>query len=120
MANPMKGEVDIEACGEQLRLILSFNAIAELEEEAGQTLAEAMAALKAGSVRIMRLILWAAMRDHRPGTTLRQAGAVAADLGPELGPVLGRVISACGFLADLSEQAGEERAAGKSEGSDKA
>ncbi|WP_414896848.1 hypothetical protein [Rhodovulum sp. YEN HP10] len=99
MANPMKGEIDVEACGEQLRLILSFNAIAELEEEAGQTLAEIMAALKAGSVRTMRLILWAAMRDHRPGTTLRQAGEVAEDLGAGLGPVLGRVIAACGFLA---------------------
>ncbi|TDX19624.1 GTA-gp10 family protein [Rhodovulum visakhapatnamense] len=118
MANPMKGEVDIEACGERLRLILSFNAIAELEDEAGQTLAEVMTSLKAGSVRTMRLILWAAMRDHRPATTLRQAGAVAEELGPELGPVLGRVISTCGFLADLSDLAGEAPAPGKPEGSD--
>ncbi|OLS45059.1 hypothetical protein BV509_12395, partial [Rhodovulum sulfidophilum] len=93
-------------------------AIAELEEEAGRTLAEIMTSLKAGSVRTMRLILWAAMRDHRPETTLRQAGAVAEELGPELGPVLGRVISTCGFLADLSDLAGEAPAPGKPEGSD--
>ncbi|RAP40639.1 hypothetical protein BYZ73_13700 [Rhodovulum viride] len=71
----------------------------------------------------MRAIPVLVMPPARPVVSLEDAKAhlrIAEDLGPELGPVLGRVISACGFLADLSDLASEAPAPGKPEGAEAA
>ena len=100
MANPNKGEVDVEIGGQHYRLAFTTNSICELEEQLGRgwfdiaselatwspptdadgkspkketadELRQRMARVK---FSLMRAIFWAMLREHRPTITLKAAG----------------------------------------------
>lgn len=84
MANPLRGEVALEADGKTYTLRLSVNEIVEIETELGMVLGEIIesvrneATLRLGTVRAM---LWGALREHHPEMSLRDAGDLVAKVG---------------------------------------
>jgi hypothetical protein len=84
MANPNRGEVALAAGGRAYKLSFSVNALCELEEELDKPVAEIVAAfqdekhVRLGSIRVL---LWAALRDHHDEVTIKEAGLIATDAG---------------------------------------
>jgi hypothetical protein len=83
MANPIRGEVALEAEGQGYTLRLGINALVEIETALDIGIADVTtlfsgAGLKVGNVR---LVLWAALREHQPSMTLEQAGDIMNAVG---------------------------------------
>jgi len=77
MANPHRGEVDIEIGGETWTLRLTLNAMCEIEEQTGKGLPEIVNILqhgKAGGFSGMRAIVCAAARSNLPDLTPEMIG----------------------------------------------
>lgn len=66
MANREKGEVGVEVEGKSYLLRPTVNALCELEDLTGKTVAELATRASAGSVRAARDLLWAYLQEaHR-------------------------------------------------------
>lgn len=84
MANPQRGSVALQAGDRAYTLSLSVNAMCELEDAIGQPISQIAEQLnRAESVRLstVRALVWAALRDHHPETTLAQAGELMSAVG---------------------------------------
>ena len=83
MANSHKGERAITVEGVEYRLRFSVNAICELEDAINapiETLGSRLASGQAG-VRDIRMLWWAALRDHHAAVDLKATGVVVDTLG---------------------------------------
>lgn len=62
MANKYKGEVGVTVGGTQYTLRPSTNAMCELEEQTGKTLAQVAVAAETGNLTMGRLMVWALLQ----------------------------------------------------------
>lgn len=78
MANKVRGEIAADFEGGKINLILSTNAICELEDAADLSIMEFLDLLKLPKPRMktMRLMFWAMMLNERPQATIADAGKV--------------------------------------------
>jgi hypothetical protein len=97
MANPHKGDMDVEIDGKTYTLRLDIDAICQLEA-LGQPLGFATfgaigAAVDAGNVTLLRATMWAALRRHHAEVGMAEAGELIEALGvAETGPLIAKVI----------------------------
>jgi hypothetical protein len=97
MANPLRGEVDLQVGEKTYTLRLSINAIAEVETLLDKGINEILSTLDPQNARIgtLRAILWASLQEHHPEITLLDAGDLIGDVGAEnAGPIIGDAIKA--------------------------
>ena len=78
MGNSARGEHAIEIDGAEYTLRMSINAICELEDRADRPIEQIGSRLTNGDagVRDIRLLWWAALRDHHADVDLRGAGVL--------------------------------------------
>lgn len=88
MTNPHRGEVALVAGGTSYKISFSINAMCVLEDHFDRSVVEIMGELESardnpGSLRIktVRAIVWAALQDHHPDTTLEQTGDIVSQAG---------------------------------------
>ncbi len=87
MANPHKGETSIEIDGKTYTLALTLNAMCELEDLLGTPEKEVSfieivhAVTQRKRTSHMRALFWAALREHHPEVTLKQAGTLIQKMG---------------------------------------
>lgn len=91
-------EKRIEIAGRALRLCYTVNALCAMEEMAGGSLDNIMERQFSAT----RLLLWAAMTEHHPETTLQAAGELIGAFIAQ-GGTLDEMVNLC---ADLMEEAG--------------
>jgi hypothetical protein len=84
VSNPLKGEVEFEADGKTYTLRYSADAICNLEEKAGRgfpVIAGELMDPDTTSLRLVRMAIWAGLREHHPDITLQQAGELILAAG---------------------------------------
>lgn len=84
MSNPHRGEVEIEAGDKTYTLVLDINAICELEELLGKSVAEIGRDM--GRIVYMRAVLWAGLKAKHP-VTLEEAGKILQEASVPLAAV---------------------------------
>ena len=82
MANRVKGEVGFELDGVAYTLVYSVNAICQMEEALGTSMAKLAEGLQSGSTTAGRAAFWAMLLEPHPGMTLDEAGKLMTALGP--------------------------------------
>jgi hypothetical protein len=99
MANRERGEVALEVGGQQYTLVLTTNAMCELEDllstpDKDVTFPEVVTKAARLSIRAMRALVWAAARERHPEMTLAQAGALIYAAGGVIGfkPTMDKII----------------------------
>ncbi|WP_157014896.1 GTA-gp10 family protein [Mesorhizobium xinjiangense] len=84
MANPHRGQVSLEAGDKAYTLSFSVNAICELEDALDRPVARIAEELNdPENIRMstVRSVIWAALQDCHPGTTIQEAGEIATVAG---------------------------------------
>lgn len=81
MANRERGEVDLTIAGQTYTMVLTTNALCELEDLMStplrpMTYADVLMASKKGSTRAMRALFWASLRQYHRPVTVEQAGGL--------------------------------------------
>ena len=72
MANSAKGEVPLKLSdGRELTLVFDMEALVRAEDEYGKPLPELMQRVQAGFFGPIRVLFWAAMQRHQPGTSMQ-------------------------------------------------
>ncbi|GAB5431213.1 MAG: hypothetical protein EpisKO_05830 [Epibacterium sp.] len=109
MANKVRGQVAADFEGEKINLLLSTNAICELEDAADQPIDEFLEA-KFGEgrkprMKDLRLLFWALMLGARPDATLEDAGTLIDGLRGDHQRIMAEAISAA--FPDASEAGGD-------------
>lgn len=79
MANPHRGEVEIEIEGKAYRLVFSTNAICEAEEVTNKSVLVLISTMD--RVSTIRAMFWAAIKEHQPGVSLKDAGNLMQQAG---------------------------------------
>lgn len=117
MANPHRGEVPLQAGGAHYKISFSINAMCMLEDHFDRSVVEIMGELESArdnpaSLRIktVRAIVWAALQDHHPDTSLEQAGDIVSLAGV---PVVMAKIAEAITLAFPSQPAGSAEGKGR-------
>jgi hypothetical protein len=84
MANRLKGEVTVEADGTTYTLVYSVNALCELEDKLGESVADiGSLAAKGKRFSTIRTVFWAGLQDHHPDVDLKEAGRIITAMGIE-------------------------------------
>lgn len=84
MANPHRGQVSLVAGDATYTLSFSANALCELEDATGETVAQITRKLNdsdGASMKLVRSLVWAALQDHHPEVDLKKAGRIITDAG---------------------------------------
>ena len=81
MANKERGEVELVVGDATYTLRLTINSICELEAEAGKPIGDVARDAESGSIRPVRMIMWAALKDRHPEMTLNGAGDLMTAIG---------------------------------------
>lgn len=88
MANKHRGQVALEADGETYVVSFSVNAMCELEELQDRSVVDIMTELEKVRhdftklrMQTVRSIVWAALRDHHPDTSMKDAGDIISAAG---------------------------------------
>lgn len=83
MANAVRGQVSLEAGGTTYTLCLSTNALCELEDATGESVAAITERMNGSGVHMktVRVLVWAALQDHHPDIDLKGAGNVITAAG---------------------------------------
>lgn len=84
MANPLRGEVELKVKDGAYTLRFSIDAICGLEEEIGKSFARIMVELsnpELVTLTLVRKVFRAALSEHHPDLTLRQAGEIIEAAG---------------------------------------
>lgn len=93
MANPHRGEKSFSAGEQTYTLRYSVNAICALEEESGKTvtaLGVEMADPGKVGLSLLRLLLWAGLREHHADISLAGAGDILEAVGAaKAAPIIG-------------------------------
>jgi hypothetical protein len=94
MANPHRGEVSFEADGKTWTMVFTTNAICELEAETGESIHAFGSKLDAPSMKMVRVMVWAALRPRHPEITIEAAGDIMDAIGVEkAGNLVSRAMS---------------------------
>lgn len=94
MSNPHRGEVELKAGDQTYTLVLDINAICELEELLGKSVAEIGRDM--GRIVYMRAVLWAGLKARHP-VTLEEAGKILQQAGVPTAAVKMREAMALAF-----------------------
>lgn len=107
MANKVRGQIAADFEGKPINLILSTNAICELEDRAGVSIVEFMDRLQtpAPKLKDARLMFWAMMLDEMPDATLVDAGKLIDGLRGRKDQIMTDAILAAFPDADEDDQA---------------
>lgn len=83
MANPIRGEIPVVADGVSYTLRLGMNAIVEIESSLDIGIAQVTELFAGEGLKVgnMRLVLWAALREHHPDLTIEDAGEIMGHIG---------------------------------------
>jgi hypothetical protein len=93
MSNPHRGEVSFKTPDAEYTLVLSTNALCELEAETNKSLPAILADME--RVTTVRALLWALLRTKQPDVTLAQAGEIIDRVGmPKTTEAIVRAIAA--------------------------
>lgn len=99
MANPERGEFSLKVGDRRYTLRLTTNACAELEDLTnGKTIDAVVLGAQHGSVKSIRLLLWAALREHHPD--------IATD-DPDSVKAIGVLVDQAGGFEGLLQQVNE-------------
>lgn len=74
MANPHRGEVSFKTPDAEYTLVLSTNALCELETETGKSVPAIVGDME--RVSTLRALLWASLRTRQPEISIAQAGEI--------------------------------------------
>jgi hypothetical protein len=80
MSNAHKGEVSFKVQDAEYTLVMSWNAMCELEAETEKSLPTVLKDLQRATT--VRALLWALLRTKHPDITLTQAGNIIDQVGP--------------------------------------
>lgn len=84
MANPHRGDTDIQAGDRSYTLCFSSNAVCEMEEHFDRPIAEIGTMLDAGArFSDLRAVFWHGLRRHHPDLSLEDAGDVMDEVGQD-------------------------------------
>lgn len=109
MANPKIGYVDLPAGETTYTLRLSVNALVEAETLLDKSINDIIATLD--RVGTLRAIMWAALLEKHPNTTLLDAGEIIGAVGADAaGVAIGEALKAA-FPDDLKGDARPPKAA---------
>lgn len=84
MANPHKGEVEFKVGEKSYTLRLSADAICNVEEATGKgvlVLLEQLNKKETVTMGLVRLFLWAGLKEHHPEIDIKTAGELIVDAG---------------------------------------
>jgi hypothetical protein len=89
MANPHRGQVEIEADGQTWTVRFDVNTVCEIESLLGLSITEILSRIeRAGgqpSMSVCRALFWGGLRDAHPDIDLKQAGRIMTGMDlPEL------------------------------------
>jgi hypothetical protein len=107
MANTQRGHVDLKAGETSYKLVFSINALCELEEETGLSVNQLAAEMGGDNVKLklLRVLLWGALRDHHEDVTIKGAGDIAGLAGmAEVGDAIGKAFNLA--FPEVKETAG--------------
>lgn len=84
MANPILGEVEKTIDGTTYKLVLDVNAWCEIENLFDDDFSsrDILQKLGTGNMKLLRAVLWGALRTFHPDIALVEAGRLATLLGP--------------------------------------
>lgn len=74
MANPLRGEITVEVDGQEYRLVLSLNALVELQHAVGKPHVAVFEGAARGDLADIRALFWAALRKHHGDMSLDDVG----------------------------------------------
>jgi hypothetical protein len=98
MANRERGEVEFQSLGKTWTLKLGINAMCEIEDATGKSISEIGALLgdtKTATIKLLRTVMWGALRDHHDDITVREVGAIIDGVGMnEAGRLIGEAFTA--------------------------
>lgn len=98
MANLHRGSVSLQTGDRTYTLSFSTNALCELEDRTGKTiqvLANALNVPDGVSLKMVRDLLWGALRDHHEDTDIHTAGEVIDTVGlPDVMEAIGKALRA--------------------------
>lgn len=98
MANPHRGSVSLQAGDRTYTLSYSTNALCELEDRTGKTiqvLANALNSPEGVSLKMVRDLVWGALRDHHEGADIQTAGGIIDTAGlPDVMEAIGQALRA--------------------------
>lgn len=97
MSNPHRGEVDLQVGGKTYTIVLDINAICELEQLLGKSVAEIGRDM--GRILNMRAMLWAGLRA-RHQVTLEEVGEILQQAGMQQAVVKIKEAMALAFPPD--------------------
>lgn len=109
MANPHLGDVEFDVAGKPYTLRFSVDAMCQVEEKAGKgfhLVAAELNDIETTTVRMQRIMLWAALQHHHKGITLIEAGELIVSGGGALA-VLEKVGKAIELAFPQQSQSGE-------------
>lgn len=114
MSDTLRGEVVREIGGEIYRFKMSFNAMCDLEEVTGKTLAEVVAEMEINpSITTMRALFWAALQEHHAGFTIKDVGDLMQELGAAFGDLAEAIFAAADFVSGEEEDGAAAASGGK-------
>lgn len=74
------GSIQREIDGKPVRLVLDMNAVCHFDEQTGQNFFDVVRTWEAGNglpaARYLRAVIYAALQEHHPDMTLRDAGRI--------------------------------------------
>jgi hypothetical protein len=73
MPNAIKGEVPLKLSdGREFVLVFDMDALVQAEDEYGKPLPQLMQRVQAGFFGAIRVLFWASMQRHQPGTSMAE------------------------------------------------
>lgn len=85
MANPHRGEVTLEAGDKIYTLVLSTNALCDLEDHfGGRSFVQIVSDLNSPEtmqIKTVRAVVWACLQEHHSGTDIKAAGTIITAAG---------------------------------------
>lgn len=97
MANKARGEIAVEFEGKRVKLILSFNAMCDLEGSMGRRFPDILEELNDPSrleFDTVRHVFWGMMLENYPDTTKRDAGNLVQGLRGRTDQIMAQAIEA--------------------------
>lgn len=83
MANAVRGQASLTTGDTTYTLVLSVNAMCEIEDATGKDILELVSDFQSGrvSMKSFRLLFWSALQDHHPDIDLKAAGRLITEIG---------------------------------------
>lgn len=79
MPNPVKGEVALKVDDRELTLVFDMDALVRAEDAYGQPLPVLLERVQRGFFGAIRVLFWAAMQRHQPGTAMDEVDVILTE-----------------------------------------